>query len=194
MKFVLFGITFEISYLFLTFIALFIAFDKTALFIPLLLSVLLHELAHIAVIFGCGSRVQAIRLVPGKLGVEFSEIISKKCGILALLAGPFCNLVFALCSYRVGDKVSFGINLLLCIYNLLPLRGLDGGAIIELLFSGLVSQRLINKLLSALTMFTSVGVFILFFVLKELDIVNYSLIIFSIYLIMPLIIKKSVER
>lgn len=194
MKFVLFDITFEISYLFLTLITLFIAFDKTALFIPLSICVLLHELAHILVIYGCGSKILAVRLVPGRLGVEYSDIVPKKWGIAALMAGPLCNLIFAFCSYCFGDKVSYGINLLLCIYNLLPVKGLDGGAIIELLFSGFISQKIIRKLLTTLTLFTAVAVFVLFFILKELNIINYSLIIFSIYLIIPFIVKKSVER
>ena len=194
MKFVVFDVRIEISYLFLTFLTLFIAFDRTSLFIPLAVSVFLHEFAHLLVIYGCGTKILAVRLVPGNLGVEFSDFSSKKAGLAALFAGPLCNLLFAFCSYFVGDFVSFGINLLLFIYNMLPVKGLDGGAIIELMLSGLVSHRRILKLLTATTLFTSVAIFTLFFVLNEMNVVNYSLIIFSFYLILPLIVKKSVER
>ncbi|MBR4211818.1 MAG: hypothetical protein IKR84_05465, partial [Oscillibacter sp.] len=57
--------------------------------------------------------------------------------LFCVLAGPGCNLFAAsLCALAGNPWPAFaGANLILCAFNLLPVRPLDGGRALELLLS-----------------------------------------------------------
>ena len=83
----------------------------------------------------------------------------------------------------------FIINLLLSVLNLLPARGLDGGSIVYHFFEGKLAENKINqilKLLSLIMFFIVAYIFVVLFLNKNL---NYSLLLFSLYLLIPFFMK-----
>ena len=97
--------------------------------VPLvLLACLLHELGHLAVLRGLGVPVGRIRLTVVGAELEVLAPISYGRELAAALAGPAVNLVLALALCRLEcGRVFAGINLMLALFNLLPVGGLDGG-------------------------------------------------------------------
>lgn len=98
-----------------------------------------HELGHWAVLRMLGAEVTGFRL--GVLGAVLetdSRRLSYGGELAAVLAGPAANLLAALVLTALGGErwpAAVGANLVLCAFNLLPVRPLDGGRALYLLVS-----------------------------------------------------------
>ncbi len=106
--------------------------------LPLIaLSALCHELGHLTALRLAGARVEAFRLTA--FGAEIqadTRYLSYGREILCTMAGPAVNLALALVLARVtGDYLLAGANLILGVFNLLPMPSLDGGRALYLLVS-----------------------------------------------------------
>lgn len=101
------------------------------------LSALCHELGHLTALRLAGVGVEAFRLTA--FGAEIradTRYLPYGREILCTLAGPAVNLALALILARVaGDYLLAGANLILGVFNLLPMPTLDGGRILFLLVS-----------------------------------------------------------
>ncbi|MBR0063086.1 MAG: hypothetical protein IJP67_02870 [Oscillospiraceae bacterium] len=91
-----------------------------------------HELGHIAAIYALGGRVERFTADPGGLNIRYCGGFSPAQDALIALAGPAMNLVMAVLSAFFGFFGGYfiGINLVFCIFNLIPISILDGGRII----------------------------------------------------------------
>ena len=107
----------------------------------LLLTVLaaagLHECGHYAVLRLLGTRVVSMRV--GVFGAEMkaSGALSYAGELAAVLAGPAANLLWGVALASLGKTwfEAAGAHLVLCAFNLLPVRPLDGGRALELAVS-----------------------------------------------------------
>lgn len=112
------------------------------------LSALCHELGHLGCLRLAGTRVERFRLTA--FGAEIladTRFLPYGREILCTLAGPGVNLVLALVLARLtGDYVLAGANLLLGIFNLLPVPSLDGGRALYLLASWLADPMAADRL------------------------------------------------
>lgn len=97
----------------------------------------LHELGHCLALALLGVPISGLRI-----GVFGAELTARRQGLsypgelAAVLAGPGANLLCAGLLTALGGTrwaVFTGANLVLCAFNLLPVRPLDGGQALELL-------------------------------------------------------------
>lgn len=95
------------------------------------ISAALHECGHLLALYAVGGRL--IRMRVNALGAVM-ETDSRRLGyrqeLLVVLAGPAVNLAAAAGSASwLGERAALfaGVNLVLCLFNLLPIAPLDGG-------------------------------------------------------------------
>lgn len=102
-----------------------------------LLAAAIHEGGHCLALWLQGARITGFCLT--SFGAELTTENGKLSygeEVLAVLAGPAANLGCAWITAE--DEIFTGINVVLAVYNLLPVRQLDGGRACELLVTWLL--------------------------------------------------------
>lgn len=94
---------------------------------------LLHEAGHLLAMRLCGARAERIVFYSGGIALKRR---TEPCGgdtageLFILAGGCFVNLILFIVSSAAGARLFAMINLMLMLFNLLPLPSLDGGRII----------------------------------------------------------------
>ncbi len=122
------------------------------------LSILLHEASHAAASAMLGHAPAALELTPlgAVMRLEDESRLSPGKRLVILLAGPLCS--FLLCIFAVKATSSgyiprnFGYllflsNLAIVLINLLPVLPLDGGRMLSVILSLLLSARSVAKIM-----------------------------------------------
>ncbi len=111
---------------------------------------LLHELGHIAGAKICRARIARLTVYPFGADMVLSPPLrSYGSDIIISLSGPAVNLMlFVLGLYLGGGGFFTACNLALMTLNLLPVKGLDGGAVLQALLSALLSPRAAELMLT----------------------------------------------
>ena len=96
-------------------------------------AVVVHELGHFLVLMRLGAKITRVRLS------VFGAVLDANCAslsygreLLSVLAGPVTNFLYAAVLAIFGREMAAGANLVLCTFNLLPVRPLDGGRAVYL--------------------------------------------------------------
>lgn len=167
MRFKLFGTEFYVSFLFSAMITLMLAVDKTGYILPVLFAVTMHELGHLTVMRILDCSPLKVRLIPAAIEITARFNCSRKKEISVALAGPAFNLLLFLSLFAnyglSGNEYSLVwalVNLSVCVYNMLPVTGLDGGTVLYSLISArktpaaaALAMRIIGLSLSAAALF-----------------------------------------
>jgi len=119
------------------FLPLFLLFLKSPPeeFLLFLGAVVLHEAGHLFLLFRCGVPTSSLSLSGCGARIEAdAPYLSYKKEIRVFLAGPLAGLAGVAVSwislrmrFTKSGMLFFSFNLLLTLFNLLPLKGLDGG-------------------------------------------------------------------
>ena len=123
-----------------------------------LLLVFAHETAHWLTLRALGGR-GGFFSVMGGMRLSQSIALSYPAELCVLLAGPVANLSLALLFYIIGERALLAQSLMLGIFNLLPVRMLDGGRAFETVLSvflPLTTAVSVAGTVSALTSFSLV--------------------------------------
>lgn len=97
------------------------------LLLPTALAAAVHELGHVAALTAVGGRVKALTLAATGAQLHLAGELSYAAELPVALAGPLSSLALALWAGRQGQFLLAGISLALGLFNLLPIRPLDGG-------------------------------------------------------------------
>ncbi len=125
-------LTLEITFGFLFLLSLTAVFHITPIAIYLM-SALIHELSHtIAIIsFGCSAVTVKLTALGFALRADGVENLPKYRQLIVYIGGCVANLLLILL-FAHKSFTALIINLLIIVYNLLPIDGFDGGRIIKL--------------------------------------------------------------
>lgn len=102
-----------------------------------LLAIAVHELGHILAVILSGGRISRAEAGAGGFELRYDGgNISYTADALLSAAGPAASLFAAILCSSLGKYLKFadmdffaGLNLLFCLFNLLPVSALDGGKI-----------------------------------------------------------------
>lgn len=153
---------------------------KINIYFIFLISILLHEIAHMIVGVCLGLKIKKIMFNPLGMCLEFIGYRENKKTIKKIiinLSGPLFNLIFAIIiSYlNIEYKLKvdlFYTNLLLGIFNLLPIIPLDGGKVLKEILSikfGYKNANIYSMNISKiLLIFISLSYSILIFKIKNI--------------------------
>lgn len=157
--------------------------------IAIFASVLIHELAHAYVANSKGWQVYGIRvdLFTGSASVDTN--IHERDSIPVVAAGPLSNLllvIFCIPLYMVfaetnpiaGDFINdlFIINLLMFIFNILPIYPMDGGRLLkDFLFLKMKSnRRLAKKIAGSVSLLFSIALLVYSISISAIILVVFS--------------------
>ncbi len=147
--------------------------------------IIVHELGHIigAIIFKW--KIDKVILLPFGGITIFQENIDKSLKeefIIAIL-GPLLQLVFYF--LYSGNSIFNQYNLIILLFNLLPIYPLDGSKIVNILFNEFISFKR-SHILTIITSFITLSVVILS--------VKYNLLLYLILLFIVLEIIKEINK
>lgn len=139
------------------FLLLFLVTNQLEIYALLMIFALIHELAHLVTGMLIGLKPEALKIMPLGFCIEFktnvedynkkflkSNILSIKKIIIAL-AGPFINLIIILIGllYKIDINIIYA-NLLIFLFNMLPIYPLDGGRILKNILKMFLNNRRAN--------------------------------------------------
>ena len=126
------------------FLVLFFITNQIELYALIMLFALIHEIGHLLCGVLLGFEVENFRIMPLGFSIEFkidindynkkilksNKVIVKK--LLINIAGPLVNIIIILLSILMNweDNILYS-NLLILVFNLIPIYPLDGGRIIK---------------------------------------------------------------
>lgn len=154
-------------------------FDRLNIFLFLLCSSILHELGHMA---SYGILVGVPNIKATIFGIKLkSNLLYGTKKVVVLASGPFVNfIIIIICQIMLSKHfylqiyIFMCVNLVIMLFNLLPISFLDGGQIL----SAIIDNYYIEKVLNIGSLFLILSIIIIF----SADI-YYSLCAISIFLI-----------
>lgn len=156
----------RINLLILLFITIFYISNQINIYAILMFFALLHEFGHMIAGMLLHLKIDCIEIMPFGFSIRFREkdnvdlTIRKRNvrKIIVALAGPITNLIIVfiiMMNKYVNNVELIYANILIAVFNLLPIYPLDGGKIIEALLDikfGLEKKNTYLNIITKLTM------------------------------------------
>lgn len=155
------------------------------------LCLIIHEAGHGFVAHSLKAKISYIRIMPFGIAMRISGKLSNRKSLIISLAGPIFSIIAGLLFENKFLRYS---NLALGIFNLLPVKGLDGGKIFDIILTkaaGSIRSCQIIKVTSAVI---SALLFVLGGYAAFITGFNISLILVSVFLIYSLISGNDYNR
>ena len=196
MRIKLFGTEIYISFLFSAVVTIMLATDRTGLMLPSVFAITMHELGHLFAMWCLECNPKRIKLIPTSIQITSNFSKGYKNDIIIALCGPIVNIIlffslyFNYLAYQNNTVLYFSlVNLVIGIFNVLPLWELDGGTILYSIIAQKSQPNRAALTVKIITRIVGVGIFLTAVYLTVKGKINFSLYIMAIYLFIGVIIK-----
>ena len=146
------GAAVRVHFSFLVFNALIFLMRSSGLVLSFYAVCLLHEAGHLIALRLTGGSISTVDISGAGIviGTRKDGRVTDKSRLYVLLAGPAANIFLYVIMNTIGYHGSFThLNLIAALYNMLPYRSLDGGAIISQILVGTARERTVMHILNA---------------------------------------------
>lgn len=132
------------------FIIIFIITKQINIYAIFIIFTLIHETSHALAGIFLGLKLKKIEIMPFGFKITFWQNRNKIKKILITLAGPFINLIvmFLAIAFKWHTNIIYS-NLIIAVFNLLPIYPLDGGRLLKnvlgLKNSFIKTNEIVNK-------------------------------------------------
>ncbi len=134
--------------------------DGQGIFTLAVISAAVHELGHYAALAIFGAKPYLLRLELTGAAMYFDESrLSYGRELVAALAGPTAGLLLAFAAAFCGAHALSGVSLVLSVFNLLPIGGLDGGRVLSALLSMLLDHERAQRVCFWVTIICAAAMF-----------------------------------
>lgn len=196
-RFKLLGVEFCVSFWFLVALAIMLSIDIMGLFYIFFISMVIHELSHLVFFRFFGLKVN--KIVLSGFGITMvpqnNMYIGYKKEILCYLAGPISNFFLAIFAYffyppTFLTRAFIAANLVIAIFNLIPIVPLDGGRVLSTLLLLFFSQKT-TSIITSIVAFLSLSPLYLISIYIFFKQHNPAAIVSCIFLTIALLSGKS---
>ena len=205
---------FKIDLKIFLFVIIFYFTKQIHIYALIMLFAFIHELGHLMAGILCGMKPERLEIKPYGVSISFklfpkdynikigkgSKLEIKK--IFVAIAGPIINLLITLIIVHIPIEIFTKLmiiyaNVLIMIFNLLPIYPLDGGRIIKsilhILYGKKASERYINNIsfitLIAITLISS----IIIYVAQNIAIFIIIIVLWIMYIMEDIRYKRKLE-
>ena len=196
MRLKLFGTKIYISFFFCAVFTVMLAFDRTGLILPTFFAVIAHETGHLFAMWLLDCEPKQIRLIPASIQVVSSFSKRYKNDIIVAIFGPIVNYVLFLILYfnylafRNELVLYYGLlNLIIGVFNSLPVYGLDGGTVLYSVLAKKGDSARAGLTVKLITIITAIIILTLAIILTFKGKFNISFFIVGIYLFTVCLVK-----
>ena len=196
MRFKLLGTEIYISFFFAALVTLMLACDRTGMALPMFFAIFAHEMGHLFAMWATDNAPKSVRLIPASVQITRNITQRYKSDITVALCGPIVNIILFLTLYfnYIAFKneltLYYGLlNLIVAIFNLLPVAGLDGGTVLYCLLANKLPLNRAILTVRIITFTTAAAVLITAIILTVGGKINLSLYIIAIYLFISSLMK-----
>ena len=156
----IFGSKITISFLFTALIALLLLFDKSGIFVLALIAIIIHETGHLLAMKLLKQTPLEIRMMPAGVIITKNKILTSfKDEFIIASGGIILNLFFTIIfvifyKYQISQRFFLSlaiINIIIAIFNMLPIYGLDGYDMLRILLCRKNEKAHIMIIISSVT-------------------------------------------
>lgn len=162
------------------FLLIFILIKQIDIYILFIVFTLIHEICHMLTGVILGLKLKKFTIMPFGFKITFEESIQKENlkikKLLIAIAGPLSNLVIMLLAiiFKLHSNIIY-TNLIIALFNLIPIYPLDGGRILKSALSikldNAKTNYIVNKTSNIAIIFLTATASILILYIRNLAIV-----------------------
>lgn len=180
-----------------------VLFDTSQTVILGCIAAVLHETGHLIFMKCFDSFPKKIKISLFDIAIidsnKYNRSLNKE--LLITLGGVMMNLISALICFGLYLVFRYnflwiltGANILLLVYNLLPVDTLDGGQALYLILSSKLSEKTVERIMFVISLIVLLPCTVIGFLLLLRSKYNFTLLLTSLYLIAVILMKKTKIR
>lgn len=165
-------------------------FDRSGLLLTGLLTALLHEAGHLAVMLVLpGQAPSEVCLTPFGIRIKRRPLSEfARGGIIVLAAGSAVNLTLAAVTAFFAPSFA-AVNLAMGLMNLLPVDSLDGGGILKICLCRALDESLAERISTTVSIAVLFGMSFLGIYILFRTRYNFTLLGMSLWLLLSLVVR-----